>query len=78
MRRVLATGFLVWALGVGAGAAAGVGCAPLRPWERGLLAHRCMDPRARPEARRARLHLLTAREASRGGEGESGGGCGCQ
>ena len=66
---------LACALGAGAGAA---GCAPVRPWERVLLAHRCMRPDARPEEARARLHMLDARETSRGGAGETGGGCGCK
>ena len=53
-------------------------CAPVRPWERGRLAHRCMRPDARPEEKRAEQHMLTAREASRGATGETGGGCGCR
>jgi uncharacterized protein DUF4266 len=53
--------------------------APLRPWQRGELAHRLMraDDPARIEARKAELHALWAREASVGAAGESGGGCGC-
>lgn len=54
------------------------GCAPVRPWERGTLAHRCMTPDSRPEEARARQHMLGARESSRGASGESGGGCGCR
>lgn len=54
-------------------------CAPLRPWERGELAHRLMraDDPPRLEARKIELHVLWAREASAGAAGETGGGCGC-
>ena len=55
-----------------------LGCASVRPWERRLLAHRCLDPEARPEELRAELHMLGAREASRGAAGDTGGGCGCK
>jgi hypothetical protein len=56
----------------------GAACAPVRPWERGALAHRSMQPDARPEESRARTHMLNAREGSQGAEGEAGGGCGCK
>ncbi len=52
-------------------------CAPVRSWQRGTLAHRCMRPDARPEETRARNHMLGARESAQGASGESGGGCGC-
>ncbi|MEK6606467.1 MAG: DUF4266 domain-containing protein [Myxococcota bacterium] len=56
-----------------------LGCAPVRPWERGTLAHRCMraDDAPRVDARKWELHVLWAREASVGAAGEAGGGCGC-
>lgn len=53
-------------------------CAPVRPWERGTLAHPCMRADARPEESRAKNHMLGAREASQGASGERGGGCGCK
>lgn len=53
-------------------------CAPVRPWERSILASDCMRPDARPEESRARAHMLGAREASQGATGERGGGCGCR
>ena len=53
------------------------GCAPVRPWQRGTLAHRCMQPDARPQETRARNHMLGARESAQGAAGEAGGGCGC-
>jgi hypothetical protein len=53
------------------------GCQPLKPWQRGTLAHRCMQSDSRPEESLARQHLLGARETSQGASGETGGGCGC-
>lgn len=55
------------------------GCAEVRPWERGNLAKPAMSP-ADP-ARRGRdafsRHIFDIREGSSGGDGEAGGGCGC-
>lgn len=59
-------------------AAAIAGCAPVKPWERGLLAHRCMRPDAQPNETQARLHILWAREGSQGAAGQAGSGCGCR
>jgi len=53
------------------------GCRPIKPWQRGTLAHRCMQPDSRPEESRAKQHMLGARETSQGASGETGGGCGC-
>jgi hypothetical protein len=53
------------------------GCAPVKPWQRGRLAHRCMQTDRRAEQNRARQHMLGARESSQGATGEAGGGCGC-
>ncbi len=58
--------------------AATAACSPVRPWQRNTLAHRCMTPDNRAVEGRARQHMLGAREASQGGEGEAGGGCGCK
>lgn len=55
-----------------------VSCAPVQPWQRGTLSHRCMRPDARPEETRARAHMLGAREGSVGATGDRGGGCGCK
>jgi Domain of unknown function (DUF4266) len=52
-------------------------CTPVRPWQRGTLAHRCMGNGENRENLRARQHLLGARESSQGATGETGGGCGC-
>lgn len=53
------------------------GCAEVKPWERGPLAHRCM--RAVPQASRGQLreHVMAVREGASGGLGGAGAGCGC-
>lgn len=61
-----------------AGSLAIAGCAPAPAWQRGLLAHECMRPGARPEEQQARAHMLGARESSIGATGARGGGCGCR
>lgn len=53
------------------------GCRPIKPWQRGILAHPCMNEDSRPEESFARQHMLGARESSQGATGETGGGCGC-
>ncbi len=54
-----------------------VGCETVEPWERGVLARR--DMQWQPDAAEARLeeHVYTSKEASSGGFGAAGGGCGC-
>jgi hypothetical protein len=59
-----------------AGLAAAGGCAPVKPWQRELLAQPGMRIDATPESD-AEQHMLESREASSGGYGASGGGCGC-
>jgi hypothetical protein len=54
-----------------------IGCADVKPYQRGTLAHPAMRKDARPEEDQARTHMLGARESSQGGTGEAGGGCGC-
>jgi hypothetical protein len=53
------------------------GCASVAPWERGALADRWMQ--VEPCVGRAALrdHALAAREGAQGGNGDAGGGCGC-
>ena len=59
---------------LGAGAA---GCARVKPWQRETLSKPAMTPgRGRAEGR-FNQHARGAREASEGGYGEAGGGCGC-
>lgn len=53
------------------------GCATVQPWERDLLA----DPRMQPDAQAVDSgiddHIYFSKEASSGGRGFGGGGCGC-
>jgi len=58
-------------LAVGASA-----CAAVKPWQRELLTQPGMSLDAAPTAR-SDQHMLESREASAGGFGGSGGGCGC-
>ncbi len=63
-------------LGLGAG-----GCAvskwTVRPHQRELLADRIMQLDAEAQERAAEEHILSNREGAVGGNGTSGGGCGC-
>jgi hypothetical protein len=52
------------------------GCAAVKPWQRELLATPGMTVRADSNSD-AEQHMLESREASLGGFGASGGGCGC-
>jgi hypothetical protein len=53
------------------------GCSSVQPWERGSLAR--PDMQWQPDAMEARLrdHIYYSKEASSGGSGAAGGGCGC-
>ncbi len=57
------------------------GCSSFKPWvkpyERGQLADPIMAFDRDPVATKYLLHVYEAREAARGAEGGSGGGCGC-
>lgn len=59
-----------------AGALAG-GCSTVKPWERGNLADYTMRPDRDPLAAAMSDHIYFSREASSGGRGVGGGGCGC-
>lgn len=67
MRAIAAVLFLVLA----------TGCAPVQPWQRGELARPTMS--WDPDPMRAALdnHVYFSKEASSGGAGLGGGGCGC-
>ena len=56
--------------------ATSVGCATVKPWQRESLAQPGMSLDATPSAA-AEQHMLESREASVGGFGGAGGGCGC-
>ena len=51
-------------------------CAAVKPWQRELLTQPGMTLEAAPGAQ-ADQHMLESREASAGGFGGAGGGCGC-
>jgi Domain of unknown function (DUF4266) len=55
------------------------GCASLgvKPWERNLLAKKSMQLTAYPLEAAADDHTYFSKEASAGGRGFGGGGCGC-
>ena len=69
------------ALGRGTLAALGLiialGCAPVRPEQRAILADKIMRFGADARARAALEHALENREGSMGGGSVQGGGCGC-
>jgi len=55
--------------------AALTGCATVQPWERDLHAREDMQPNQRDAA--IDDHIYFSKEASSGGRGFAGGGCGC-
>jgi Domain of unknown function (DUF4266) len=52
-------------------------CAPVQPWERGHLAQPIMALSADPLRDAMDEHVYDSKEASSGGIGAAGGGCGC-
>lgn len=52
-------------------------CAPVQPWERGHLAQPIMALAADPLQESMDAHVYDSKEASSGGIGAAGGGCGC-
>lgn len=54
-----------------------LGCAGTRAWERETLAQEKMQFGSDPDAETVEQHLYQYREASAGGYGGNGGGCGC-
>jgi len=61
---------------IGVGAALG-GCAGVEPWQRDVLARPEMQIVADPLEAAADEHIYFSKEASSGGQGFGGGGCGC-
>lgn len=53
------------------------GCTQVKPWQRGVLADYVMRPDRDPLADGYSEHVYFTREASSGGKGVGGGGCGC-
>lgn len=58
-------------------AALGAGCTTVRPWERAALADYTMRPDRDPLHTAMAEHIYFSREASSGGRGVGGSGCGC-
>jgi hypothetical protein len=53
------------------------GCANVKPWERETLAEPAMQLDSNPTVSSCDDHIYFSREASKGGRGFGGGGCGC-
>ena len=53
------------------------GCETVQPWERGTLAREDMQWQPDVMEDRLRNHIHYSKEASSGGSGAAGGGCGC-
>lgn len=68
---------LLRALGL-AGLALCAGCATVQPWEKAELGKPCMQFSGDGPAQAFRAHALITNEQAMGGEGGSGGGCGCR
>ncbi len=56
---------------------ASVGCASVKPWERGYLGRTDMAWNPDPLETTRKEHVQFSKEASLGGGGIGGGGCGC-
>jgi hypothetical protein len=59
------------------GAAVSSGCAGVQPWDRDVLARPDMQIVADPTEAAIDDHIYFSKEASSGGQGFGGGGCGC-
>jgi hypothetical protein len=53
------------------------GCVAVQPWQRGTLAREDMQPGGEPALAAFDDHTYFSKEASSGGRGFGGGGCGC-
>ncbi len=71
--RRLAAALLV----VGLGGLAGCGGIGVKPWQRDVIAREDMQPGGDPLDADIDDHLYFSKEASSGGRGFGGGGCGC-
>ena len=75
MKRTLLTGLVLMALGCTLLGTSG--CTAVQPWERAALADAKMNPARDPLMTTMLEHNYTSREASSGGRGVGGSGCGC-
>lgn len=57
--------------------AVGAGCSAVKPWQRGVLARDDMQIVSEPLDTSIDDHIYFSKEASSGGQGFGGGGCGC-
>ena len=60
-----------------AGSLLAAGCVNVKPWQRGALADRTMQPDRAPLSAALSEHMWFSRETANGGRGVGGGGCGC-
>lgn len=60
-----------------AAAACAAGCANVKPWDRDVLARDSMQIVSDPVDASIDEHIYFSKEASSGGQGFGGGGCGC-
>jgi hypothetical protein len=67
MKRIVPFAFALWL----------AGCATVEPWERDVLARPEMSLEAHPLDAAIDDHIYFSKEASSGGRGFGGGGCGC-
>jgi hypothetical protein len=68
---------LVLAAALGAGLGALGGCTGVEPWDRDVLARPDMQLVTDPIEAASDEHIYFSKEASSGGQGFGGGGCGC-
>jgi len=68
---------IVFALSAGLAAMLFSGCETVQPWEKGNLADYTMRDDRDSLENVMTAHVTFSREASTGGEGVGGGGCGC-
>lgn len=54
------------------------GCSSLSPWDKGLMSDPAMQFSSEHKGSVYEQHMLNSREASSGGYGGAGGGCGCK
>lgn len=68
---------LLWWAALALTAAAVAGCETVKPWQRGTLADPSMRDDRDPLGAAFAEHIEFSREATAGGRGVGGGGCGC-
>ena len=74
LKRVVSAGMACAALAMLCGACASIGP---KPWEKDLMARKEMQVDPYPMKTAAEEHIYFSKEASSGGRGFAGGGCGC-